>query len=196
MNSSMPSGVIAPSQAPVQRARSAPQTVIGTAAPVQLAAAPAPLGRAGGSSSDITFNFSNLDVREVLRNVLGDQMGLPYVVDPKVQTAITAQSGGPIPRAAVIPTLENVLRASGVALAQVGGVYREVVPDSRLVFTWAWHSTPERQSLVTVTVAKDGEGTLLTLNHAEFFDEQARDGHQRGWTGTLQRFAEYLAENR
>src|SRR4029079_2503516 len=35
---------------------------------------------------------------------------------------------------------------------QVGGVYREVVPDSRLVFTWAWHSTPERESLVTVTV--------------------------------------------
>ncbi len=24
---------------------------------------------------------------------------------------------------------------------EVGGVYREVVPDTRLVFTWAWHST-------------------------------------------------------
>ena len=119
----IPSGVIPSSQAPTQRARSAPQTVLGTGAPVQLAAPPAPVSRAGGSG-DITFNFSNLDVREVLRNVLGDQMGLPYVVDPKVQATITAQSGGPIPRAAVIPTLENVLRASGVALAQVGGVYR------------------------------------------------------------------------
>ena len=27
------------------------------------------------------------------------------------------------------------------------------------VFTWAWHSTPERESLVTVTVATDGDGT-------------------------------------
>src|SRR6185312_16832494 len=26
---------------------------------------------------------------------------------------------------------------------QVGGVYREIVPASRLVFTWAWQSTPE-----------------------------------------------------
>ena len=42
---------------------------------------------------------------------------------------------------------------------QVGGVYREVVPDSRLVFTWAWHSTPERESLVTVTIVPDGDGT-------------------------------------
>ena len=35
---------------------------------------------------------------------------------------------------------------------EVGGVYREVVPNQRLVFSWAWHSTPERESLVTVSV--------------------------------------------
>ena len=68
---------------------------------------------------------------------------------------------------------------------QVGGVYREVMPDSRLVFTWAWQSTPERESLVTVTIVPDGDGTLLTLHHEQFFDQKARDGHERGWTGTL-----------
>ena len=35
---------------------------------------------------------------------------------------------------------------------EVGGIYREVVPNERLVFSWAWHSTPERESLVTVTL--------------------------------------------
>jgi uncharacterized protein YndB with AHSA1/START domain len=35
---------------------------------------------------------------------------------------------------------------------EVGGVYREMVPNRRLVFSWAWHSTPERESLVTVTL--------------------------------------------
>jgi len=68
---------------------------------------------------------------------------------------------------------------------QVGGIYREVVPDSRLVFTWAWQSTPERESLVTVTIVPDNEGSLLTLHHEQFFDQKARDGHERGWTGTL-----------
>src|ERR1700751_2824107 len=29
---------------------------------------------------------------------------------------------------------------------EVGGIYREVVTNTRLVFTWAWHSTPERES--------------------------------------------------
>ncbi len=28
---------------------------------------------------------------------------------------------------------------------EVGGVYREVVPNEKLVFSWAWHSTPERE---------------------------------------------------
>lgn len=68
---------------------------------------------------------------------------------------------------------------------QVGGVYREVAPNERLAFTWAWHSTPERESLVTVTLKADGGGTLLTLHHEQFFDQAACDGHNRGWSGTL-----------
>ncbi len=42
---------------------------------------------------------------------------------------------------------------------EVGGVYREVTPDQRLVFTWAWRSTPERESLVTVALKPDGAAT-------------------------------------
>jgi uncharacterized protein YndB with AHSA1/START domain len=68
---------------------------------------------------------------------------------------------------------------------QVGGVYREVVPNEKLVFTWAWHTTQERESLVTITVKPDGAGSILTLLHEKFFDEAARDGHKRGWSGSL-----------
>jgi uncharacterized protein YndB with AHSA1/START domain len=76
---------------------------------------------------------------------------------------------------------------------EVGGVYREVVPGERLVFSWAWHSTPERESLVVVTLQADRDGTLLTLHHEQFFDQAARDGHERGWTGTLDKLEKYLA---
>jgi uncharacterized protein YndB with AHSA1/START domain len=67
----------------------------------------------------------------------------------------------------------------------VSGVYREVAPDSKLVFTWAWRSTPERESLVTVALRQDGCGTMLTLLHEQFFDEAARDRHFMGWCGTI-----------
>lgn len=75
---------------------------------------------------------------------------------------------------------------------RVGGSYREVVPPSRLSFTWAWHTTPERESFVVITIAPDSEGSLLTLHHEQFFDEKARDGHQRGWTGTLEKLDRFL----
>ena len=75
----------------------------------------------------------------------------------------------------------------------VMGVYREVVPNEKLVFTWAWHTMKERESLVTITIKRDGEGSLLTLHHEKFFDEAARDGHSRGWTGSLNKLEALFA---
>lgn len=68
---------------------------------------------------------------------------------------------------------------------EVSGVYRELVPEKKLVFTWAWRTTPQRQSLVTVLLKEEHGGTLLTLIHEQFFDEAARDRHRFGWTGAL-----------
>ena len=76
---------------------------------------------------------------------------------------------------------------------EVGGTYREVVPSERLVFSWAWHSTPERESLVTITLKADADGTMLTLHHERFFDQKARDGHERGWTGTMDKLERYVS---
>jgi uncharacterized protein YndB with AHSA1/START domain len=75
----------------------------------------------------------------------------------------------------------------------VSGMYREVVPNAKLVFTWAWRSTPERESLVTISIKPDGKGSLLTLVHEQFFDEAARDRHEHGWTGSLDKLERYLA---
>jgi uncharacterized protein YndB with AHSA1/START domain len=76
---------------------------------------------------------------------------------------------------------------------QVSGVYREVKPDEKLQFTWAWHTMPERESLVTVLIKPDGDGSILTLVHEQFFDEAARDRHERGWSGTLDKLVKFFA---
>jgi uncharacterized protein YndB with AHSA1/START domain len=74
----------------------------------------------------------------------------------------------------------------------VSGVYREVIPNEKLVFTWAWKSTPERESLVTLTFKGDGDGTLFTMVHEQFFDETARDNHNKGWTSAMEKLDKYL----
>ena len=86
-----------------------------------------------------------------------------------------------------------VMKNPAGELHDVSGVYREVIPNEKLVFTWAWKSTPERVSLVTVTFKSDGGGTLMTLLHEQFFDEDARDRHNQGWEGALTKMERYLA---
>jgi len=75
----------------------------------------------------------------------------------------------------------------------VGGVYREVVRNRKLVYTWAWKTTPERESLVTMELREVDGGTELTLTHAQFFDAEARDRHNKGWQGSLARLDKFLA---
>ena len=75
----------------------------------------------------------------------------------------------------------------------VSGTYREVVPNRKLSFSWAWQSTPERESLVTIDLNPVNDGTMLTLTHEQFFDEKARDDHGRGWNASLDRLEALLA---
>ena len=85
-----------------------------------------------------------------------------------------------------------VMRSPGGEEHEVSGEFREVVANRKLVFTWAWSSTPERQSLVTVEFVPAGDATTLTLTHEEFADEAARDRHHHGWTGSLDKLAAFV----
>ncbi|HEV3009567.1 MAG TPA: SRPBCC domain-containing protein [Burkholderiales bacterium] len=76
---------------------------------------------------------------------------------------------------------------------ECAGVYREVVPNRKLVFTWTWpNSTPERESLVTIVFKAVEGGTQLDFRHEQLFDEKVRDDHQRGWTGLLENLDSFL----
>jgi len=86
-----------------------------------------------------------------------------------------------------------VMHAPDGGVHRVGGVYREVAPNERLVYTGAWESTPERESLVTVEFRWAGEGTELVLTHQRFADQGARDRHLQGWTGSIGRLERFLA---
>jgi uncharacterized protein YndB with AHSA1/START domain len=86
-----------------------------------------------------------------------------------------------------------VMRSPDGEEHDVSGVYREVVPNEKLVFSWAWKTTPERQSQVTILIKPDGDGSLLTLTHEHLHDEDVRDRHQHGWTGSLDKLEKFVA---
>ena len=73
------------------------------------------------------------------------------------------------------------------------GVYQEVVPNRKLVFTWTWpRSTPERESLITIVFRAAGGGTDLEFRHEKLFDETVRDNHKRGWSSALDKLEHFL----
>ena len=74
----------------------------------------------------------------------------------------------------------------------VSGTYREFDRDRKLVFSWAWITMPERESLVTVELRPVDGGTELTLTHSRFADERARDSHHEGWSGSLDKLVRLL----
>jgi uncharacterized protein YndB with AHSA1/START domain len=72
------------------------------------------------------------------------------------------------------------------------GEYVEVVPHSRVVFTWGWEGQgsepPPGASTVEITLVADGDGTILRLRHLGL-SEAERASHGQGWDYFLARLA-------
>jgi uncharacterized protein YndB with AHSA1/START domain len=75
---------------------------------------------------------------------------------------------------------------------EVSGHYKEVEINRRLSFTWAWKSTPERVSLVTIEILPSAQGCELNFLHEQFADREARDNHERGWSGTFAKLERFI----
>ena len=70
----------------------------------------------------------------------------------------------------------------------VGGLFKEVKPFDRLVFTFAWEQEDGKlghETQVTVEFREVDGGTELTLVHEFFLDAESRDLHGQGWTSSL-----------
>ena len=74
----------------------------------------------------------------------------------------------------------------------MGGRYREISPHDRLVFTFAWDSTGF-ETVVTITLAADGDQTAMTFHQAPFASVESRDSHNQGWTSSFDRLAALVA---
>ena len=57
----------------------------------------------------------------------------------------------------------------------------------------AFHVSLFSAFLQRMKATPDGDGTMLTLHHEQLFDQAARDGHERGWTGTMDKLERYFA---
>lgn len=99
------------------------QTYPGTGVFVKAPAASSP----ASASGDIALNFESADLREVVKAIVGDILKETYIMDPRVQGTISLNTNSPIPRDALLSTLETLLRMNGAAILREEGIYK-VVP--------------------------------------------------------------------
>lgn len=77
----------------------------------------------------------------------------------------------------------------------IHGVFREIQPNKKLVYTWNSDSTdhPAKDTLVTVEFIAHGTSTEIVLEHTNFALESSAQGHSVGWSSSFNNIAELVA---
>ena len=107
--------------------RSQQRAFVSTASPAVPAPAPSSLSVKTEQNGDITLNFVDTDIREIVRTVLGTTLNVNYTIDPNVHGTGSIDTPTPLPRSALLPTLETLLNENGATIIQRNGIYA-VVP--------------------------------------------------------------------
>ena len=80
----------------------------------------------------------------------------------------------------------------------VGGIYREIVANERIVCTWTWEEddpSEVHETLLTLEFHPLGAKTELVLTHTNLRSEESRDGHTTGWNLILASLSELLEQS-
>ena len=83
----------------------------------------------------ITLNLVDAPVGVIAKTVLGDILGVSFMIDPGVSGTMTLQTTHAVTRDTLVEILETTLRANGAAIAERGGIYRIVPSSSAIALT-------------------------------------------------------------
>lgn len=65
------------------------------------------------------------------------------------------------------------------------GIYKEIIPNEKIVFTW--NSQSVQDTVVTITLTEKGNATEIKLVHEFMPSEEMIENHTKGWKGILGR---------
>ena len=77
----------------------------------------------------VVLNFEGADLREVVKNILGDILNESYTIDAAVGGQVTIRTSSGIPRDALPATLETLLRMNGATMVKEAGLYK-ILPSA------------------------------------------------------------------
>ena len=72
------------------------------------------------------------------------------------------------------------------------GIYKEIEPPNRLVFTWGWANQPEVAELITLQFTPDKHGTLMLFEQSNIDPKTTLHNYEEGWHSTFQKLEKAL----
>lgn len=114
----------------------------GTGGMVDLGSA---VERRPGPQGDITLNFQQSNIQEVVKVILGDILNVNYIVDSTLTGNVSLQTSQPLTREDLLPILETLLQLNGAVLVQSNGLYEVLPVDGASVGALVTRLDPSRQ---------------------------------------------------
>lgn len=119
----MPTGAIAlptPSSKAVASVEGGDGRMIGSTAARSSSAA---------ANGDVVLNLANVPLQQAAKTVLGDLIGVNYVVDPRVDGVVSVQTSSPVSKADALELFQAAIAPIGAVLVQNRGIYRIAPAD-------------------------------------------------------------------
>lgn len=88
-----------------------------------------PKQKLAGSEANVILNLSNVPLQQAAKTVLGDMVGVNYVVDPRVDGVISVQTTQSVTKADALELFQAALTPIGAVLVQSRGMYRVAPAD-------------------------------------------------------------------
>jgi general secretion pathway protein D len=77
----------------------------------------------------VVLNLASVPLQQAAKTVLGDLVGVNYVVDPRVDGVISVQTTRPVTKSVALELFQSALAPIGAALVENRGIYRIVPAD-------------------------------------------------------------------
>jgi general secretion pathway protein D len=88
-----------------------------------------PRQKVAGPDADVVLNLSSVPLQQAAKTVLGDMIGVNYVVDPRVDGVVSVQTTQPVTKADALELFQAALTPIGAVLVQSRGIYRIAPAD-------------------------------------------------------------------
>lgn len=81
------------------------------------------------ANGNVVLNLANVPLQQAAKTVLGDLLGVNYVVDPRIDGVVSVQTSNPVSKADALEIFQTAIAPIGAVLVQNRGIYRIAPAD-------------------------------------------------------------------